>query len=179
MARFFPSNHLERPECGSNGMSHPGIKCSIMVHLVKRNLQHTLCLTNRFLSISFTPLNCHPPLVSRAGLLWGYKIIDMSSSSSGTPSRGNNRILEGIADAIGRIKQRLSALEMHGLPASAGAAQRGSPDARPARSRSRTTRTTVAPGVDQAVALQGTAQDVLLSTNYKAIKQLKDMVAEL
>ena len=41
MARFFPSNDLERPECGSNCMSHPGIKCSIMVDLVKRNLHNT------------------------------------------------------------------------------------------------------------------------------------------
>ena len=34
-------------------------------------------------------------------------------------------------------------------------------------------------GVDQAVALQGIAQDMLLSTNYKAIKQMTDMVAEV
>ena len=89
--------------------------------------------------------------------------------------------IESIAGAVERIEQRLSALEMRGPPASvpAGDTQGGPPDARPSRSRSRTARTTATPSAGQAAAWQGAAQDVLSSNNYKAIKQLTDMVAEL
>ena len=108
--------------------------------------------------------------------------------TSGSPPRGNNRLLENsnrlletMVAAVQRMEQRLAALEAQGLPlsAAAGDTPRGSPDARPARSRSRTTRTTVTPSAGQTAAWQGAAQDVLAANNYKAIKQLTDMVAEL
>ena len=65
--------------------------------------------------------------------------------------------MASIAEAVGRIEQRLSALEMR-VPTSA------------------TTPPAMAP---RAAATPSAAQDVLTANHYKAVKQLTDMVAEL
>ena len=76
-----------------------------------------------------------PPLVSRAGLLGGNKIIDMPPSSPGPPNDWDDLDdweVDRVFEALARIEQRLSAVEECSAPAlSVRAAPAGCPEEDP------------------------------------------------